>query len=124
MRSSFSTPTIIYYTQSTIIIYDRAIGTVDMCDIDSIEAVCMVITYMYGHRVWINWVRLPILLVISRTRKIDISRSPFAPENIISRDGFGRPVPRQPAHSPCYTQAESGAYSRDSSRSPQRRPFI
>ena len=33
--------------------------------------------------------------------------SPFAPENLISRDGFGSPVPRQPAH--LHTQAESGA---------------
>ena len=24
--------------------------------------------------------------------------SPLAPENSVSRDGFGRPVPRQPAH--------------------------
>ena len=30
--------------------------------------------------------------------------NPFAPENLVSRDGFGRPVPRQPDHSP--TQAE------------------
>ena len=26
--------------------------------------------------------------------------SPFAPENVVSRDRFGRAVPRQPAHSP------------------------
>ena len=32
----------------------------------------------------------------------------FAPENLVSRDGFGSPVPRQPAH--LHTQAESGAY--------------
>ena len=38
---------------------------------------------------------------------MDISLSPFAPENLISRDGFGSPVPRQPAH--LHTQAESGA---------------
>ena len=57
----------------------------------------MVITYS---RVWINRVRLPILLVVSWTVKINISLSPFAPENLASRDGFGRPVPRQPAHSP------------------------
>ena len=25
--------------------------------------------------------------------------SPFATENLVSRDGFGRPVPRQPAYS-------------------------
>ena len=38
--------------------------------------------------------------------KMNISLSPFASaENLLSRDGFGRPVPRQPAH--CHTQAES-----------------
>ena len=41
--------------------------------------------------------------------KIDISLSPFAPENVVSRDGFGSPVPQQPAH--LHTRAESGAYS-------------
>ena len=51
-----------------------------------------------------------------------ISLSPFAPENLVSRDGFDSPVPRQPAH--LHTQAESGAYLRDSSRVPRRRPFI
>ena len=50
------------------------------------------------------------------------SLSPFAPENLVSRDGFDSPVPRQPAH--LHTQAEFGAYLRDSSRVPQRRPFI
>ena len=52
-----------------------------------------------------------------------ISLSPYATENLVSRDGFGLPVPRQPTHSPCCTQAESDAYSRDSSRFPRRRPF-
>ena len=40
--------------------------------------------------VWINRVRLPILLVVSRAGKMNISLSPFAPENLVSRDGFGR----------------------------------
>ena len=53
---------------------------------------------------------------------MNISLSAFAPENLVSRDGFGSPVPRQPAH--LYTQAESRAYLRDSSRVPRRRPFI
>ena len=44
------------------------------------------------------------------------------PENLVSRDGFSRPVPRQPAH--LQTQAESGAYLLDSSRVPRRRPFM
>ena len=46
----------------------------------------------------------------------------FVPENLVSRDGFGRPIPRQPAH--LHTHAESGAYLRDTSRVPRRRPFI
>ena len=29
---------------------------------------------------------------------MNISLSEFAPENLVSRDGFGSPVPRQPAH--------------------------
>ena len=33
-------------------------------------------------------------------RALNISLSPFAPGNLISRDRFGRPVPRQAAHSP------------------------
>ena len=67
--------------------------------------VCMVITYS---RVWINRVRLPILLVVRWTGKINIPLSPCVPENLVSRDGFSRPVPRQPPH--LHTQAESGAY--------------
>ena len=53
-------------------------------------------------------------------REIGISLSMFAPENSVSRDGFGSPVPRQPDH----LRAESGAYLRDSSRVPLRRQFI
>ena len=33
-------------------------------------------------------------------RENEYSLSTFAPENLVSRDGFGRPVPHQPAHSP------------------------
>ena len=47
---------------------------------------------------------------------------PCVPENLVSRDGFSRPVPRQPAH--LHTQAESGAYLRDFSRVPRRRSFM
>ena len=53
---------------------------------------------------------------------MNISLPAFAPENLDSRDGFGSPVPRQPAH--LHTQAESGAYLRESSRVPRRRPSI
>ena len=56
--------------------------------------------------------RLPILLfVVSLTGKTHTSLFPFAPENLVSREGFGSPVPREPAH--LHTQAESisdGAY--------------
>ena len=74
-------------------------------------------------RVWINRVRLTILLVVCqlKTGKTNISLSAFAPEKLVSCDAFGSPVPRQPAH--LHTQAESGAYLKDSSRVPQRRPF-
>ena len=44
------------------------------------------------------------------------------PENLVSRDGFASPVPRQPAH--LHTQAESGAYLRGPSRVPRRRPLL
>ena len=53
---------------------------------------------------------------------MNIALSPCVPENLVSRDGFSRPVPRQPTHP--HTQAESGAYLRDSSRVPRRRPFM
>ena len=52
----------------------------------------------------------------------NIPLAPCVPENLVSRDGFSRPVPRQPAH--LHTQAESDAYLRDSSRVPRRRPII
>ena len=53
---------------------------------------------------------------------MNISLSAFAPENLISRDGFGSPDPRQLSH--LHTHAKSGAYLRDSSPVPRRRPFI
>ena len=53
---------------------------------------------------------------------MNIPLSPCVPENLVSRDGFSSPVPRQPAH--LHTQAESGAYLRDSSRVPRRRPLL
>ena len=72
----------------------------------------------------IDRVRLPILHVVSSTGKMIFPPSTFAPENLVSRDGSGSPVPRrQPAH--LHTQAESGAYLLwDSSRVPRRRPLF
>ena len=60
-------------------------------------------------------------------RENEYSLSSFAPEKLVSRDGFGRSAPRQPAHSPyILRQAEYGAYrySRDSSRFSRWRPSI
>ena len=48
---------------------------------------------------------------------MNIPLSPCVPENLVSRNGFSRPVPRQPAH--LHTQVESGAYLKDSSRVPR-----
>ena len=48
-------------------------------------------------------------------RENNIPLSPCVPENLVSRDGFSLPIPRQPAH--LHTQAESGAYLRDYSPS-------
>ena len=47
-------------------------------------------------------------------RKKIIILSAFASEDVVSRDGFGSPVPRQSVH--LHTQAESGASLRDSSQ--------
>ena len=46
--------------------------------------------------------------MVSRTGKINISLSPFAPDNLVLRDGFGSAVLHQHAH--LHTQGESGAY--------------
>ena len=56
---------------------------------------------MYGHMDQPG--KVPVLLVVSLTVKIHISRSAFAPENLASRDGFDSPVPCQPSH--LHTQA-------------------
>ena len=82
--------------------------------------VCMVLTYSKNKDQPCK-VANPAL-VVSWTGKINTPLSPFAPENLVSRDGFGSSVLRQPAH--LHTQAESGSYLRDSSRVPRRRPFI
>ena len=61
-------------------------------------------SHIIAEYVWINRVRLPILLVVSWTGKINIALSSCVPENLASRDGFSRPVPRQPVH----LQTQSG----------------
>ena len=57
-----------------------------------------------------------------QNREMFFPLSPFAPENLVSRDGFGSPILRQLAH--LHTRAEFGAYLRYSSRVPRRRPII
>ena len=79
----------------------------------------------YGHHIYQSMdqpgkVANPARGLLNRENNIPLS--PCVPENLVSRDGFSHPVPRQPAH--LHTQAESGAYLRDSSRVPRRRPFM
>ena len=81
---------------------------------------------MYGHTCSKSMdqpgmVANPARCQLNREHNISLSAL-FAPEKLVSRDGFGSPVPCQPAH--LHTQADSGAYLRDSSRVPRRRPFI
>ena len=79
----------------------------------------MFITY----RVWINRVRLPILLVVSWTGKI-IFPCPRACLRIWSRETGSAFQSRVSLLISILSQAESGAYLRDSSRVPPRRPFM
>ena len=79
---------------------------------------------MYGHHIWQSMDQPGKVANPARgqlNRENEHSLSPCVPENLVSRDGFSRPVPRQPAH--LHTRAESGAYLRDSSRVPRRRPL-
>ena len=81
--------------------------------------VCMVITYSKG-KDQPGKVVNPARGELNRENYFFLS--PCVPENVVSRDGFGSPFPRQPAH--LHTRAEYGAYLRGSSRVPRRRPFI
>ena len=83
--------------------------------------VCMVITYSKG-KDQPGKVANPARGQLNRENEF-LPLSPFVPENLVSRDGFSSPVPRQ--HALLHTRAESDAhYLRDSSRVPRRRPFI
>ena len=80
---------------------------------------------MYGHHIYQSMDQPGKAANPARgqlNRENEYSPAPYVPENLVSRDGFSRPVPRQPAH--LHTQAESGAYLRDFSRVPRQRPFI
>ena len=60
---------------------------------------------------------------VQLNREVNIPLSAlFVPDNLVSRDGFGSPVRRRPAH--LHTQAEYNVYLRYSSRVPRRRPYI
>ena len=79
--------------------------------------VCMFITYSMNQQ---GKVTNPARGQLNKKNVFPLS--PFKSENLVSRDGFGSPVPRQPAH--LNTQTESVAYLPDSSQIPRRRPFI
>ena len=73
--------------------------------------VCMY-AYMYSHtysKIMDQPGRIANAARGQLNREFFFSLSPFTPENLVSRDGFGSPVPRQPAH--LRTQAESAAAS-------------
>ena len=53
--------------------------------------------YSYQSTDHTGW--LPKLDVVSCTNRMDISLSSFAPENLVSRDRFGRPALQQSAYS-------------------------
>ena len=60
---------------------------------------------MYGHHIYIaEYMDEPGKVANPArgqlNRKNDIPLSPYVPESLVSRDGFSRAVPRQPAHSP------------------------
>ena len=64
-------------------------------------------------RVWINWVRLPVLHVVSWTEKMNISQSAlFMPDNnVVSRDAGSAVSSRVSLLiSSILSQAESRAY--------------
>ena len=66
--------------------------------------VCMVITYGMG-KDQPGKVANPTRGQLNRENYFSLS--PFALENLVSRNGFGSPVPRQPAHLHTTQQAES-----------------
>ena len=73
-------------------------------------------------RAWINRLRLPILLVVIWKRETDFP-CPRSRLGIRSRE-TGSAAPPRISLPILHNQAESNAYSRDSSRFPRRRPFI
>ena len=63
---------------------------------------CMYVC-MYGHRIQQSMYQPGKVANPARgqlNRENEYSPVPYAPENLVSRDGFSRPLRRQPAHSP------------------------
>ena len=74
-------------------------------------------------RVWINRVWLPILLVVRAGKENYFVPFPGSRLGKCSRE-TGSTVPSRVSLLIFRTETESGAYSRNSSRFPRRRPFI
>ena len=72
-----------------------------MCDAHKVYISLSVIPRLYSEHVWQS-INRPDLVANPARGQLNrkFSLSPFAPENLVSRDGSGRPVPCQPAHSP------------------------
>ena len=65
--------------------------------------VCTVCIYIYGQHFYQSMDRPGMVANPTRgqlNREIVLYISPFEPEKLVTRGGFDRPVPRQPAHSP------------------------
>ena len=81
--------------------------------------------YTISSSVWINRIRLPILLMVSSKGKVNNSLSPFAPENLVSRNGFGSVVPSRVSLLVSILGLNLVlTYYGDSSRVPRRRLYI
>ena len=59
-----------------------------------------VILFMYGNNLQQGMDQPGKITNPVRGQLMNVSLSPLAPENLVSRDEFGRPVPRQPANFP------------------------
>ena len=85
---------------------------------------CLVCMYVW-HYIWQSMDQPGKVANPARGQLDKENNIPLAPcvrKNLVSRDRFSRPVPRQPAH--LHIQAESDAYLRYSFRVPRRRPFM
>ena len=87
----------------------------------------MYYVFLYGHHLQQKSVNQPGKVAYPARGhvygKMNISLSPFAPENLVSRDGSGHPAPRQPARSP-HLRRIWCLLAELLPRFPRRRPFI